>query len=575
MKTDFVIYFQTLESLEQLAAGLGCTPDVLRLITAAETRQDLYVEHQIPKRSPRRKSKFRTVWSVREASVVDVLKSFARRFDGFLRNTVPGFPHPAAHGYVRKSSTLTNAAVHCGAPRLLKADIENFFGSITEERLRSEFLSLGIRPAVVHLLVALSTVNGSLALGLPASPLLANLCCRELDKQLSSLADALKCKYTRYADDLAFSGPGDLPTKIEIASELSRQGFTLSSSKFRRTKIGQAHFVTGLSIAQSSPRLPKAMKRRLRQELYFIQKFGLKQHLGAANYSSFQSGINKIDGRIGYVTGVERQLGKQMRTQWRAALQKEKSGPVFAPRVSARSTQVTFFVDETEVETAHGRVLVVAVAAIEELQAVLQLTSTILNAYNADPFAMGRKNKQSKGLHFTDAHEELRSTYIRKLASLPVRAYLAYDLLATRSSYDATYLTLLSALLRNRFVGYDRSIARVVHEQNSVAPSAVAAQIAGVYQDLVQAGSRRPLKAPEVILGKKEEQPCLAVPDFLLGVFAGYATLNAPDVKNTETAQKRFERLRDKYRLIQSIPANRWHTTRKPFVPWQGGNPTL
>ena len=239
VKTDFVIYFQTLESLEQLAAGLGCTPDVLRLITAAETRPGLYVEHQIPKRSPRRKSKFRTVWSVREASVMDVLKSFARRFDGFLRDVLPGFPHHAVHGYVRKSSTLTNASVHCGAPQLLKADIENFFGTITEERLRSEFLSLGIGPAVVHLLVALSTINGSLALGLPASPLIANLCCHELDKRLSSLADAHECKYTRYADDLAFSGPGDLPTKIEIASELSAKGSRSRDRNFDEPRSGK------------------------------------------------------------------------------------------------------------------------------------------------------------------------------------------------------------------------------------------------------------------------------------------------------------------------------------------------
>ena len=192
-------------------------------------------------------------------------------------------------------------------------------------------------------MASFATIDDSLPLGLHASPLLANLVCAGVDDRLQSLATAHGCRYTRYADDLAFSGAKSVPTRIEVESELAAEGFTLSPRKFRLTKLGQAHFVTGLSVSDpKAPHIPKALKRRLRQELYFARKYGLRDHLGRVNYPSFQSGINKIDGMLRYVGGVERKLGKELRAQWLAVLTKEKAGPSYPPRFNLTSRPVTF-----------------------------------------------------------------------------------------------------------------------------------------------------------------------------------------------------------------------------------------
>ena len=48
--------------------------------------------------------------------------------------------------------------------------------------------------------------------GAPTSPALANLCAYRLDVRLTALADTAGARYTRYADDLAFSGGSELRT---------------------------------------------------------------------------------------------------------------------------------------------------------------------------------------------------------------------------------------------------------------------------------------------------------------------------------------------------------------------------
>ena len=100
------------------------------------------------------------------------------------------------------------------------------------------------------------------------------------------------CTYSRYADDMAFSSAMALPTRFEVASALAAEGFRLSESKFRKTVRGQAHYVTGLSISESVPHAPRALKRRLRQELYYSTKFGIAEHLERVRAPDLQTGVN-------------------------------------------------------------------------------------------------------------------------------------------------------------------------------------------------------------------------------------------------------------------------------------------
>ncbi len=79
--------------------------------------------------------------------------------------------------------------------------------------------------------------------------MIANLVCQKLDNKIQALAERLDCKYTRYADDITISGNNKLPTRQDLEKILNEEKFKLSQKKFRITKLGQAHYVTGLSVS--------------------------------------------------------------------------------------------------------------------------------------------------------------------------------------------------------------------------------------------------------------------------------------------------------------------------------------
>ena len=146
----------------------------------------------------------------------------------------------------------------------------------------------GLQPAVTNALGRFLTIEGTLPLGLNASPMIANLVATPLDHDLNALAKEWGLTYTRYADDITLSGDGELPTREIIETVLKRHFFRLNKSKFRTSKLGQKHYVTGLSVAdKAAPHAPRAMKHKLRQELYYIEKFGFLEHLSRGSLCRF------------------------------------------------------------------------------------------------------------------------------------------------------------------------------------------------------------------------------------------------------------------------------------------------
>lgn len=138
--------------------------------------------------------------------------------------------HRCAHGFVRGRSPLTHARLHAGRRAVLRVDLEQFFVSIDAARVRGVFHLLGYPQSVAALLAGLCTnsvpmdVVGAAAHGMPpwqdrqrlhhahlpqgapTSPVLANLVAWQLDVRLSAWALRCGLVYSRYADDLTFSG---------------------------------------------------------------------------------------------------------------------------------------------------------------------------------------------------------------------------------------------------------------------------------------------------------------------------------------------------------------------------------
>ena len=182
------------------------------------------------------------------------LKAIQRRLLREILESIP--PHDAAHGFRRGHSARTHAAAHTGRRVVIRLDLEDFFASVGAGRVFGILRSAGYPEGVAHALTALTTntvpfeVTDALAhhrlrrrlasphlpQGAPTSPVLANLCAFSLDRRLSGLAASLGAHYTRYADDLAFSGGAGVLRRAEAlragAAAIARdEGFRVNEAK--------------------------------------------------------------------------------------------------------------------------------------------------------------------------------------------------------------------------------------------------------------------------------------------------------------------------------------------------------
>jgi retron-type reverse transcriptase len=182
---------------------------------------------------------------------------------------------PPAHGFRTGRSTFTGARYHRRKPLVVRLDLQDFFPTITAPRVGGLFRALGIPGGEVHLLTRLCTHQGRLPQGAPTSPALANLICRRLDNRLLGLAWQQHFAYTRYADDLTFSGPmrirGCLPFIRRIIQE---EGFVVAEAKTRLMRYGRRQEVTGL-VVNRAVHVPRYRRRWLRAIVHNAGRTGL------------------------------------------------------------------------------------------------------------------------------------------------------------------------------------------------------------------------------------------------------------------------------------------------------------
>ena len=114
-------------------------------------------------------------------------------------------PRNPVHGFVQDRSVKTNATSHSRSKFVVNLDIEHFFPSISENRIAGLLKALGVNDDVAAIVARLCTNKGILPQGAPTSPVLSNMICFRLDKEMLAIAKAARCIYTRYADDITFS----------------------------------------------------------------------------------------------------------------------------------------------------------------------------------------------------------------------------------------------------------------------------------------------------------------------------------------------------------------------------------
>ena len=188
--------------------------------------------------------------------------------------------HPAATGFVKGGSIKDNVEPHLGNDCILKADVRDFFPSIAINRVRLIFKRLGYSRKVAFALASICCLDGVLPQGAATSPTISNIIFKRLDARMCGLASKFGLTYTRYADDLAFSGNSISPKFIEYVADIVRaEGFELNAEKTKLMPPRHQQIITGISVSSGCIKLPKATKRKIRQEVYYVLKYGIREHM--------------------------------------------------------------------------------------------------------------------------------------------------------------------------------------------------------------------------------------------------------------------------------------------------------
>jgi RNA-directed DNA polymerase len=207
--------------------------------------------------------------------------------------------HPYAKAYIPKKSIRDNVRFHTKRKIVMTLDIHDFFGSIDLDSIYEIFHGMGYSYWIADLLSKLCCLNNSLPQGAPTSPALSNLYMFDFDQKMMSYCLGNHIFYTRYADDMTFSGDFDtLELKRIVASYLEPMRLSLNEEKCKIMKNTQRQIVTGCVVNQRT-HLPVEQLKKIRQEIYYIKKFGLSNHLENIQCQK-KNYIKHLYGRINY-----------------------------------------------------------------------------------------------------------------------------------------------------------------------------------------------------------------------------------------------------------------------------------
>lgn len=234
-----------------------------------------------------------------------------------------------AHGFLKGKSVVTGAEVHLKQPEMLiNMDLEDFFPTITFERVLGMFKAFGYSGYISSLFAMICTycermeieVKGRtkyvatsgriLPQGSPASPMITNIICRDLDVRLNGLAKCFGFVYTRYADDMSFS--------INEASDLkegrfcglvskivSEEGFKINKEKTRYLRKNNCQSITGIVVNNDQLAVRKKWVKKFRAAIYNATK-----QKKAGNLSG--STKNEISGMASWLKSVNSEKYKTM-----------------------------------------------------------------------------------------------------------------------------------------------------------------------------------------------------------------------------------------------------------------------
>jgi hypothetical protein len=252
-------------------------------------------------------------------------------------------PHDAAHGFRVARSIQTFVAPHVGRRIVLRIDLRDFFPSIFRARILAIFLTAGYPETVARLLtgICMNTTPGEVVEQCPAtaganrlvrarklyqrphlpqgartSPALANLAAYHLDCRLAGLAEAVGAHYSRYADDLVFSGDEDFAKVvnrfyIRACAIALEEGFEVQTRKTRIMRQSVSQRAAGVVLNQHA-NVPRAFYEKLKAIIHNCITHGPngQNRSGVADFRAH------LAGRIAHVTMLNPARGQKLQKEF-------------------------------------------------------------------------------------------------------------------------------------------------------------------------------------------------------------------------------------------------------------------
>lgn len=301
-----------LHSSQELAAALGISISRLRWLTFHRRGATLVHYHRFE--VPKKAGGMRSISAPKQALAAAQQWVLAQVLQ-------PLAVEPQAHGFVPERSIVTNATPHLGQAVVANLDMKDFFPSIGFRRVKGLFRALGYGEHVATVLALLctepprvaATVDGQryqvaigercLPQGACTSPAITNAICRGLDRRLAGLAARAGFAYTRYADDLTFSGPqpGGIGALLrKVRKVLADEGLAEHPDKTRVMRQGRRQEVTGVTVNHKL-----SVDRRYWRELRAILHNAARSGLESQNREGHPHFAAYLRGRVEFVCMVD------------------------------------------------------------------------------------------------------------------------------------------------------------------------------------------------------------------------------------------------------------------------------
>lgn len=213
---------------------------------------------------------------------------------------------PYAMAYRAGTSTLSNALPHVGKPMVMKMDIKHFFDHCMYPLVKEKAFPAEKYSESNRVLLALLCVHrDALPQGAPTSPAISNIILRDFDRVVGAWCQEHNIAYTRYCDDMTFSGLFDpYAVKKIVKDGLKKLGFFINDKKTIVLRNGQRKTVTGI-VVNEKPQASATYRRKLRQELYYCRKFGIDGHIAKMGLNVSKDLYKaQLLGRVNYALSV-------------------------------------------------------------------------------------------------------------------------------------------------------------------------------------------------------------------------------------------------------------------------------